>query len=171
MKAFAHEAGPSLRWLLDFCNDCCKKKEVPEDWACASVCMIFKKGDPSDCENYRPICILSVACKVYAAMLKARIIDAGALNHLWESQFGFRKQRSTEDAIYLARRHIELVCARRFGRVSLLALDWARAFDSVHVGRLMQCLQRFGINGASLRHKWCVASFRHKCRLASFRHK
>jgi hypothetical protein len=32
----------------------------------------------------------------------------------------------------------------------LLALDWAKAFDSVHVGRLMQCLQRFGIKGQTL---------------------
>lgn len=150
LKAFANEAGPSFQWLLDFCNDCWEKKEVPEDWACASVCMIFKKGDPSDCENYRPICILSVACKVYAAMLKARIIDAGALNHLWESQFGFRPGHCTEDAIFAARRHIELACAQRDGKVTLLALDWKKAFDSVNVEALLNALSRFGIVGEML---------------------
>ena len=39
----------------------------------------------------------------------------------------------------------------RSGQTSLLALDWAKAFDSVHVGRLIQCLQRFGVSGVTLK--------------------
>ena len=83
-------------------------------------------------------------------MLKQRLLDAGLDARLWRSQFGFRKERSTADALYVARRHIELACAQRHGQVSLLALDWAKAFDSVHVGRLLQCLRRFGITGRIL---------------------
>ena len=109
--------------------------------------MLFKKGDPASCSNYRPVCLTSVAYRVYACMLKNRLLEAGLDASLWPSQYGFRKQRSTEDAIFCARRYIELTCARRNGKVSLLALDWAKAFDSVHIGRLMQCLERFGISG------------------------
>ena len=52
------------------------------------------------------------------------------------TQFGFRSGRSTVDALFVARRRIEL--------------DWAKAVDNVHVGRLSQCLQRFAIRGNAL---------------------
>ena len=42
-----------------------------------------------------------------------------------------------EDAIFAARRHIELACAQRNGQVMLLALDWKKAFDSVNVDALL----------------------------------
>lgn len=112
--------------------------------------MISKRGEPSLSSNYRPICLTAVAYRVYASMIKQRVLDAGLDARLWRSQFGFRKARSTADAILIARRHTELACAQRSGQVSPLALDWAKAFNSVHVWRLHQCLQRFGIAGRSL---------------------
>ena len=85
--------------------------------------MIFKKGDPALPEKYRPICLTPATYCVYASIIKQRLLDAGLDERLWRSQFGFRRGRSTQDAIYVARRHIELACAQRTGRVSLLALD------------------------------------------------
>ena len=64
---------------------------------------------------------------------------------IWRSQFGFRRGCSTTDAIYAARRQIELACARRNGQISLLALDWRKAFDSVNVDSLLDALRRFGL--------------------------
>ena len=70
--------------------------------------MIFKKKDPSLCDNYRPISILSIAYKIFASMLKERLLDAGLDARLWASQFGFRRERSTHDAVFVARRRIEV---------------------------------------------------------------
>ena len=78
-------------------------------------------------------------------MVKQRLLDAGLDERLWESQFGFRKKRSTEDAIYIARRHIELAKATRSGRLSVLALDWRKAFDSINVDCTLEALRRYGI--------------------------
>ena len=149
-KALAYAPGERLSGFLDLCNTCWAHGHVPNDWLLSRVAMIFKKGDPSNCQNYRPICLTAVAYRVYASMIKQRLLDAGLDGRLWHSQFGFRTGRSTVDAIYVARRRIELACAQRGGQVSLLALDWAKALDSVHVGRLTQCLQRFGIRGQTL---------------------
>ena len=146
----AYAPGDRLASFLDLCNRCWAHGPVPNDWLLARVAMIFKKGDPATCGNYRPICLTAVAYRIYASMIKQRLLDAGLDGRLWHSQFGFRGGRSTTDAIYVARRRIELACAQRGGQVSLLALDWAKAFDSVHVGRLIQCLQRFGISGQTL---------------------
>ena len=144
-KAMALEAGPAFDAFLDLCNNCLVHQRVPKDWLLSRVALIFKKGDPANCNNYRPICLLPVAYKVFAAMLKQRLLESGHDDRLWYSQFGFRSKRSTEDAVYVARRQIELSCARRGGQISLLALDWSKAFDSVHVDALLDALRRLGI--------------------------
>ena len=73
------------------------------------------------------------------------LLDTGVDARLWESQFGFRKDRSTLDAIFVARRRIESALAQRYGRLSLLALDWSKAFDRIKHNGLMAALTRFGI--------------------------
>jgi hypothetical protein len=149
-KAMANACGETLQTFLDLINMCWCHGSMPRAWVTAKVAMIYKKGDPALCDSYRPICLTLVAYRIYASMIKQRLLDAGLDARLWGSQFGFRKGHSTEDAMYVARRHIELACARRNGQVNLLALDWAKAFDSVHSGRLLQCLRRFGICGKTL---------------------
>ena len=93
--------------------------------------------------NYRPICLTAVIYRIYASKVKQCLLDAGLDGRLWKSQFGFRAGRSTEDAIYVARRRIELALAQRGGSISLLALDWARAFDSVSPAALCNSLKHF----------------------------
>jgi len=83
-------------------------------------------------------------------MLKQRFLKAGLDERLWHTQYGFRKERGATDAIFVARRKIETACAQRNGQVSLLALDWAKAFDSLNVESLLDALRRFGIS-ASIR--------------------
>ena len=39
--------------------------------------MLFKKGDPAECENYRPISISSIGYKLFAAILLQRLKQAG----------------------------------------------------------------------------------------------
>jgi len=143
-KVLAAGEGGLLKDFLDLCNECWRSSMVPGDWMTARVVMIFKKGDPALCDNYRPICLTAVAYRIYASLVKQRLLDAGLDGRLWTSQYGFRKGRSTEQAIYIARRHIELAIARRAGSVSLLALDWSKAFDSVHVDGLLDALRRYG---------------------------
>ena len=47
--------------------------------------------------------------------------------------------------MFAARRHIELALARRGGQVSLLALDWKKAFDSVSLSGVADALRRLGV--------------------------
>ena len=74
-----------------------------------------------------------------------RLLDAGADAKIWPSQFGFRRGRGTEDALHRARRAIERAWADRGGRVHLLALDWAKAFDSISPEALITSLRMFGV--------------------------
>ena len=73
-------------------------RDVPEAWHLQRVAMIFKKGDPALCANYRPICLLNAAYKVSAMILLRRLVAAGADGKIWGTQFGFKRGCGTEDA-------------------------------------------------------------------------
>ena len=45
----------------------------------------------------------------------------------------------------MARRHIDDAYAKKDGKLCLLALDWAKAFDSIMPQSMIHALQRFGI--------------------------
>ena len=68
---------------------------VPEDWKLSNVSPIYKKGNRNQAENYRPVSLTSVICKLFES-----IIGDTLVHHLEEklligsSQHGFRKGRS-----------------------------------------------------------------------------
>jgi len=143
-QAVAESPG-GLAWLTTLCNRCWTQEEVPEDWHHALVSAIHKKGPVEDAENYRPISLVCVAYKLFASLLLKRLQVAGAEDRLTASQFGFRRGRGTTDAIFAARRHLDLALAQRNGCTAMVALDWQKAFDAVNVQALIVGLRRFGV--------------------------
>ena len=133
------------RYITKFCQLCWSSTCVPDDWHKAQVAMVFKKGDPSLCDNYRPISLLAIGYKLFAAVLLDRLRNAGAEEQLWPTQFGFRRERGTNDALFVARRCLERAWSAKDGKIVFLALDWAKAFDSVSPAMLAVALKRFGI--------------------------
>ena len=117
---------------------------MPETWHQARVAGIFKKGDPADCDNYRPISLITVGYKLLATILLTRLKVAGAEARIWPSQFGFRSGTGTADALFIARRLIDRAIERKDGRLLLLALDWAKAFDSIAPDSLCRALPLLG---------------------------
>ena len=118
---------------------------MPEDWHSADVTTIYKKGSPEDCDNYRPISLICVVYKLFAALLLARLRAAGAEKRLTRTQFGFRRGCGTNDAVFFVRRRIDLALAQRCGQAGLVALDWKKAFDSINVESMLVALGRFGL--------------------------
>ena len=49
------------------------------------------------------------------------------------------------DALFIARRKVENAWARKNGNLLLLALDWAKVFDSISPASLINAMSRFGI--------------------------
>ena len=61
---------------------------------------IFKKGDKSCFNNYRPISLLPAISKVFEHIMHSQLMDYFTLNNLfYDHQYGFRKRHSTEHAI------------------------------------------------------------------------
>ena len=59
-------------------NQCWQRQEVLSEWHLASVIAIHKKGRIDLCENYRPISLLNLWYKVFAALVHTRLVQAGA---------------------------------------------------------------------------------------------
>ena len=63
----------NLGRVLELLNFWWENNIFPEDKLKAYVASIYKKGDPKQQGNYRPISLLSSIYKIYAAMLQSRI--------------------------------------------------------------------------------------------------
>ena len=72
--------------------------------------------------------------KVFAKILKQRI-EQGVEIELQDTQYGFRKNRSTAQAIHCVRRAQEYA-ERARDKVTMVLLDWEKAFDKVQHDKL-----------------------------------
>ena len=77
-----------LDLLLDLVHTAWRDKCVPKDWVDAVLEPIPKKGDLSNCDNWRGIPLLDVVGKVIARILQDRLQQL-AEEELPESQCGF----------------------------------------------------------------------------------
>ena len=89
---------------------------------------IFKKGSAEDMNNYRPISLLQISYKIFAALILKRLKDANAEDRIWKTQFGFRNSYGTSDALFLIRRMIDKALGSKDEGLIILALDWATQF-------------------------------------------
>ena len=69
---------------------------VPNKWKIAKVTPIHKKGNTNDYNNYRPISVLNTCSKILERAVHKQLIDHLETNDLSKTQFGYRKNRSTE---------------------------------------------------------------------------
>ena len=135
-----------------------KTQQLPSLWKTATITALFKKGKKSEAQNYRPVSLTSIPCKIMESLIVDNIIDHLALNHLKNTnQHGFTKGRSTVT---------NLICALNIWTealshnipVDIIYLDFEKAFDKVPHQRLLNQLSSYGIQGNL--HGW-ISSFLH----------
>ena len=87
--------GTSLRtFLLSLFTIFWTTENIPADLVDPNITILFKKGDRSQCGNYRGISLLSVVGKVFPDILLQR------LNTIAQSQSGYHCGQSTVDGIF-----------------------------------------------------------------------
>ena len=129
--------------ILEFINRSYEDEDQPEQWSTLNIIPVPKSGDLSQTDNYRGICLSSVVSKTYNRMILNRIrpyIDP----LLRDSQNGFRQERSTVGQILALRRILEGVRDRSLPAV-ITFIDFKKAFDSIHRGKLLEILNAYGI--------------------------
>uniref|UniRef100_A0A7I5EB13 Reverse transcriptase domain-containing protein n=1 Tax=Haemonchus contortus TaxID=6289 RepID=A0A7I5EB13_HAECO len=102
--------------------------KVPTSWKTSKTVLLYKKGDPDDIGNYRPICMLSVIYKLFTRVILNRIgkiLDEGQPCE----RAGLRRGFSTIDYIHTLTRLIEV--SREYKMpLCLTFIGLKKAFDT-----------------------------------------
>jgi hypothetical protein len=125
---------------------------VPSKSKIARVIPVFKKGLQINVINYRPISLLSVFNKLLEKLMYKRLSSfLENLNILYDKQFGFRSQYSTEHAILSIVDKIQQAIEKKQYSCGIF-LDFSKAFDTVDHTILLKKLEKLGIRGIA--KKW-----------------
>jgi uncharacterized protein (UPF0335 family) len=122
-------------------------ERIPKDWKNATVVPIFKKGKRNLPENYRPVSLTCIVCKVMERILRDRIVKYFTEKSLLSSnQYGFVPGRSCTLQL--------LVCMEEWSKqldagnqVDIIYTDFSKAFDTVSHTRLLHKLALMGVGG------------------------
>ena len=112
--------------------------DVPQAWREANVTPIYKnKGSKSKPENYRPISLTSIPCKVMESIIRDNIVNYLTVNDLIRStQHGFMAKKSCTTKLLEFLEKVTKILDEG-DPVDIIYLDFAKAFDKVPHGRLI----------------------------------
>jgi len=115
----------------------------------------YKKGDKTDCNNYRGISLLPTMYKILSNILLSMLIP-NAEEVIRDHQYGFRRNRSTTDHIFCIRQILEKKWEYNEAVLQLF-IDFKKAYDSVRREVLYNILIESGIPKKLVRLiKMCV---------------
>jgi hypothetical protein len=126
--------------------------EFPSKLKIAKIIPIYKTGKKQDCNNYRPISLLTQISKIFEKIYYKRLINFLMRNNvIIANQFGFRENSNTSFAIIdMVENIIESLSDNKIP-VGVF-IDLQKAFDTIDHSILLDKLSYYGIRGVAL--KW-----------------
>lgn len=136
--------GPRLKALL---SECLSQGRFPSRWKTGKLVLIAKEGRPANSPSgHRPLVLLDEVCKLFERIIADRLVEHLVRTgpDLDDRQFGFRRGRSTIDAVH----RVKTMAAEAIGRREVLlavSLDIANAFNSIPYGCITAALEYHGV--------------------------
>lgn len=116
---------------------------APDTWRISKIVSIPKKGPSTDLDNQRGIALECTLAKLLNSILRSRILP-GLDRVLLSIQSGFRPGRSTVEQIATVPNVVE-ACKTRKKAISIIFVDFRKAFDSVYRGSIAWLLRHYGV--------------------------
>jgi hypothetical protein len=126
-------------------NKCWSSKRIPAAWKMSMTELIFKKGDPAQASNWRPLALQNTLYKLYASVLKTRFtlwLDSN--ERLTNSQKGFRKFNGCHEHNFVAQAMMDTT-RRAKSPFYAVWYDLRNAFGSMPHDFLWLVLSRLGV--------------------------
>jgi hypothetical protein len=133
----------SAEKLLPLINFIWENESFPAEMKDGIIIKLPKKGDLTQCNNWRGICVLPIASKIIARIILERV-KTHLESKLDDEQAGFRAGSSCIDHINTLRIIIEQ-CVEFRSPLHLLFIDFEKAFDSVRREYIWTALKNKGI--------------------------
>ena len=131
----------SLTLLLNRCVD---EECIPSDWKAAVVIPIHKKGSVHQSENYRPVSLTCIICKLYEKIIREHILTyVGGI--ITDKQHGFVSGKSCLSNLLETLDKANEIMADG-NCLDLLYFDFSKAFDTVSHYRLLIKLEAMGFS-------------------------
>ena len=122
---------------------------IPEKWKEAKVVPVFKAGDQTTPDNYRPISLLPTFSKVLEKAAATRILEyLDKHDILGQNQYGFRPNHCTEDLLLKLTEQIFNARNCKKHMISIF-IDFKKAFDCADTDILLAKIKHY-----QLPHKW-----------------
>ena len=147
LNEFLKHSPPSIKEaILMLFNVILKTGYFPEIWAKGEIVPVHKKGDVNDPSNFRGIFLVSCLGKVFSTIINKRLNEWAETNNIFcDNQFGFRKQKSVTDCIYIIHGLIEHFLSNS-AQFYCSFVDLKKAFDYLD----RRCLwYKLDLNGIS----------------------
>ena len=142
LKELADQMAPVYQILFQASID---QGIVPNDWKKAHITPIFKKGDPLQASNYRPVSLTSIPCKLLEHIIHSHFMKHHVKsNILCDNQHGFRKSRSCESQLIRVIDDLAKNIDNGY-QSDMIVLDFAKAFDKVNHKDLLKKVRHYGI--------------------------
>ena len=124
-----------------------KKGKLPDEWKHAIVTAIFKKGDKRKPNNYRPVSLTCIICKIIESIIRDKLMEYMESNNLFSNkQFGFLNGRSTVlQLLTVLDKWTKII--DEGGTIDCVYFDFKKAFDKVPHQRLIHKAEQYGIKG------------------------
>jgi hypothetical protein len=121
--------------------------ELTDDWLNANVAPVYKKGDVHKAENYRPVSLTSVTCKLLEHIICKHILThLEKYNFLTSLNHGFKSGYSCDTQLIVTLNDL-LQSYDQNKQTGVVILDFSKAFDTVPHDKLMYKLEKYGIKG------------------------
>lgn len=142
-RKFWNTLGPILVKVYNASFD---KTELPFSQRQSILNLLYKKNDPLDLSNYRPISLLNTDYKILSYTLASRIkkvltliINADQTGYIRNRYIGFNLRQIQDIIDYADRFNVE---------GAILFIDFSKAFDTLQWDFMFQTLKHFGFNEA-----------------------